>query len=277
MWAIVSLNGVLSDPLNLFKFVDYESAPFNVIEVVDSVIGDTFSAGDAVEQREDATLETNLDVPLHLLLIQIGCTYGAYIFAKFACKVQIQGFSFALPLSAAVPLCTTLILMSCGMRGSDTCAFYNWSIPNYIFFECPAVGDYLEYLWTAQLWLWIIWFSSQLWITMHIWFPKSPRLASTEQIFCTPMYSSIFIDQSLTMNRRKDGRKVLKITVFSDFFRPSLFAGSNDLSYESFLEELQEDRMDDFYLRYNSNDDDKKHKGEKGSGSPGDRVKASDK
>ncbi len=73
--------------------------------------------------------------------------------------------------------------MSCGMRGDDECAFSGWGIPNYLFFECPAVGDYLEYLWQEQMWLWIIWFASQLWITVHIWFPKSPRLASTEQVF----------------------------------------------------------------------------------------------
>ena len=55
------------------------------------------------------------------------------------------------------------------------------------------------------MWLWIIWFLSQLWITLHIWYPKSSRLASTEEIFGSPYFSSAFIDQSLVLNRRRDG------------------------------------------------------------------------
>ena len=39
--------------------------------------------------------------------------------------------------------------------------------------------------------------------------PQSPRLATSEQIFGTPWYDGLFIDQSLVMNRRRDGmRKV---------------------------------------------------------------------
>ena len=73
------------------------------------------------------------------------------------------------------------------------------------------MGDYFDYLWQEQVWLWAIWFISQIWITAHIWFPKSPRLASTEDIFGIPMYCSLFIDQSLILNRRADGQEDLKI------------------------------------------------------------------
>ena len=48
--------------------------------------------------------------PLWVLLIQVGTSYGAYIFAKFASKVKIQEFSFALPLCAVVPMTVTLLL-----------------------------------------------------------------------------------------------------------------------------------------------------------------------
>ena len=85
-------------------------------------------------------------------------------------------------------------------------------MPDYMFFECPSVGDYFEYLWQEQVWLWALWFVSQIWITAHIWFPKSPRLASTEQIFGTPMYCSLLIDQSLAMNRRNDGEEELRVS-----------------------------------------------------------------
>ena len=44
-------------------------------------------------------------------------------------------------------------------------------------------------------------------INIHIWFPESPRLAESEQIFCTPWYEGLFIDQSLVMNRRAEKTK----------------------------------------------------------------------
>ena len=43
---------------------------------------------------------------------------------------------------------------------------------------------------------------SQFWITINIWTNCNERLASTEKLFVTPMYSSILIDQSLALNRR---------------------------------------------------------------------------
>ena len=59
--------------------------------------------------------------------------------------------------------------------------------------------------------MFVAWFISFIWITRHIWKPKSPRLASTEQIFGTPYFDAIFIDQSLMLNRRKDGRRALTV------------------------------------------------------------------
>ena len=59
---------------------------------------------------------------------------------------------------------------------------------------------------------------------MHIWFPKSTRLASTEQIFGSPMYSSLMIDQSLVLNRRRDGEY--------------------ELSFEDLMEDVQDVKME---------------------------------
>ena len=160
-----------------------------------------------------------------------------------------------------VPISTTLLLSACGARAENRCVFHD-IFPDYLFFECPSVGDYFSYLWQEQVWLWALWFISQIWITghskttctklittltlhplsrrqtqtltfyiistlcrvtppwtfywplpplvhvviecpltAHIWFPKTPRLASTEQIFGTPMYCSLVIDQSIVFNR----------------------------------------------------------------------------
>ena len=114
------------------------------------VILDTVDANaDAYELRLRAILYTVKNSPLWVLLIQIGSSYIAYIFAKFASKVQIQGFSFSLPLCAVVPTCATLLLSACGARAKDRCAF-NGFMPDYVFYECPSVGDYFEYLWQEQ-------------------------------------------------------------------------------------------------------------------------------
>ena len=64
--------------------------------------------------------------------------------------------------------------------------------------------------------MFVAWFISFIWITRHIWNPKSPRLASTEQIFGTPYFDAIFIDQSLMLNRRKDGMRALTVDDLDD-------------------------------------------------------------
>lgn len=52
--------------------------------------------------------------------------------------------------------------------------------------------------------MWLFWLLSQAWIAIHIWTPKCERLASTERLFVTPMYSSLLIDQSLALNRKRE-------------------------------------------------------------------------
>jgi chitin synthase len=80
------------------------------------------------------------------MILQILTAYGAYIFGKFACKVQIQAFSYSVPLAAAVPATLALLLTACGERADDPCALHGLGVPDYLFFECPAVGDYWEYM-----------------------------------------------------------------------------------------------------------------------------------
>ena len=151
---------------------------------------------------------------------------STYVTAKFAAKVRIQELSFALPITLTTPACLALLLFMCGARASDTCFFQVTTltitftsfaiksdktfiqasnIPSRMFFQCPATGSLLSYSWHSSTWVFLIWLVSYLWVTAHIWFPKSPKLASTEQIFSTPAYDGLFIDQSLMLNRRRDG------------------------------------------------------------------------
>ena len=53
--------------------------------------------------------------------------------------------------------------------------------------------------------------SQQIWISRHIWQPMSDKLASTEQMFSTPYYCGLLIDQSLVFNRRRDGSQSAKV------------------------------------------------------------------
>ena len=93
MWVIVSSNGVLSEPMNLFNMVDLGSPTRVWVQPTsENVLGDEALVSDAFQNDVPVRMETVSDVPLHLFLIQISCTYAAYIFGKFACKVQIQGF-----------------------------------------------------------------------------------------------------------------------------------------------------------------------------------------
>lgn len=140
-----------------------------------------------------------------IIIIQITTSLAAYVTSKFAAKVQIQEFSFALPISLTTPACLALLLFMCGARASDTCFFQGSNIPSRLFFQCPATGSLLSYSWHSSTWIFLIWLVSYLWVTAHIWFPRSERLASTEQIFSTPAYDGLFIDQSLMLNRRRDG------------------------------------------------------------------------
>lgn len=163
----------------------------------------------------------------------------AYIFGKFACKICIQGFSFAFPVTLAMPVTVTLLITACGLRNDDPCAFRH-TIPDYLYFECPGGGDFLhDFISNQHAWIWIIWLLSQTWIALHIWFPHCERLSPTEKLFVTPMYCSYLIDQSLSLNRRRDDEGEVK-TDELDLDRVGM-DGDNDISqyYETISESSQ--------------------------------------
>ncbi len=91
-WVIVSLNGVLLEPMSLFsKFSEsFGIHSFNISEVKDQVgstnrnvdqqssralffqvLGDQYNNDNVYELRYEAYLETEKAVPLHVLLIQV--------------------------------------------------------------------------------------------------------------------------------------------------------------------------------------------------------------
>jgi len=141
--------------------------------------------------------------PLMIILVQMVSTYTAYAFGKFACQGKIQEWCYALPLSLlATPVCILSVLQLCYNRKSDACIYS--AFPPHVFFHCP------DEVWAWDWkWLGLLWFLSQLWITHHIWFPKNEKLEKTDHIFGADLYSGLFIDQSLMLNRRSDEETII--------------------------------------------------------------------
>ena len=77
----------------------------------------------------------------------------------------------------------------------------------------PRSADHHHLVVPQLVWIWALWLFSQAWVTTHIWFPKSFRLAPTEKLFVTPMYSALLIDQSLALNRRRDDQPDITVEV----------------------------------------------------------------
>lgn len=86
----------------------------------------------------------------YVMLIQIFAAYLCYIFGKFACKILIQGFSYAFPINLVIPLVVNFLIAACGLRNGDTC-FFHGTVPDYLFFESPPGKDGLQRLLLVHL------------------------------------------------------------------------------------------------------------------------------
>ncbi|CAB3381251.1 Hypothetical predicted protein [Cloeon dipterum] len=160
-----------------------------------------------IATKEYVMMEVWYNSPLWVLLIQAASAHLCYITAKYACRIMIQGFSFALAVTITVPMTVSVAVVLCGLKSIDACYFYD-VIPDYLFFRMPPYADLGEFLSKQHAWIWLVWLASQAWFTTHIWWPKCERLASTEKLFVAPMYSALLIDQSLALNRRNDDNDV---------------------------------------------------------------------
>ncbi|XP_067667763.1 chitin synthase chs-2-like [Haliotis asinina] len=150
--------------------------------------------------------------PYMPLLLQIVSTGLCYYFARLACKLCMQRFSFAIPLSLATPVSVATIITVCYLRPERT-----ELVKDFLTFACTGHGPERKWLiWHLGLGFGL-WWASQLWITRYIWTPKAPRLAFTERLFILPMYCGALIEQSLLLNRRRnDKERILKEMAFND-------------------------------------------------------------
>ncbi|XP_008215122.2 chitin synthase chs-2 [Nasonia vitripennis] len=142
--------------------------------------------------------------PLYVLLIQALSGVFVYNCAKFACRTIMQGFGFALPLNLAVPTTVVSVWGLCTLRTWNVCVYHSdgvFRFLDHMFFNSPSMHDYVAQ-WYA--WIWLIWFFSLLWITMHVWSTTNERLATTDRIFAIWSYESLMLDQSLALSRWRD-------------------------------------------------------------------------
>jgi len=208
MLLFLNVNGAAIGPLFSEFKSSFATHSINVTRILDR-------AGPLPDLPGGEKLEEFLQIasvgsaPLYVFLIQIASAYLAYIFGKFACKICIQGFSFAFPVCLTMPVVVSLLISACGLRNTDPCVVKGY-IPDYLYWSCPN-GNFLnDFISNDHAWIWLIWLLSQTWVTHHIWSPQCERLASTEKLFVTPMYSSLLIDQSLCLNRRRDDEGEVK-------------------------------------------------------------------
>ncbi|XP_070172648.1 chitin synthase chs-2 isoform X2 [Polyergus mexicanus] len=177
---------------------------------VKSIAGSLPDLSEIVTGDITEVVNADFSTPIYVLLLQIAGSYFAYIFGKFACKILIQGFSYAFPVNLTIPVSISLLIAACGLRNSDPC-FFHGTIPDYLFYESPPPNFLNDFVSKQYAWVWLLWLLSQTWITLHIWTPKCERLAATEKLFVVPMYNSLLIDQSMGLNRRRDDQPEVKV------------------------------------------------------------------
>lgn len=166
-------------------------------------------------------------VVIYAICIQILSAWLCYVFGKFACRICIQRFSFAFGLTLTIPVTLSLLIAACGIHLEDRCNSNQW-LPTYLFWTCHRIpfvssaqiapaslaGDASSSIFSnmtnIHAIMWLIWLTSQAWITIHIWMPRCERLATTDKLFVNPMYCGAIIDQSLALSRRRDEESEIK-------------------------------------------------------------------
>lgn len=197
-----------------------------VLEIKPTLGGTALTdVSEIIPTGDDTIIPANDMTAIYVLMINVLGSYFAYIFGKFACKIMIQGFSYAFPVNLTIPITISLMIAACGLRNGDPCIFHD-TIPSYLFFESPASSFLNDFISHQHVWIWLLWLLSQTWVTLHIWTPKCERLARTEKLFVTPMYEGLLIDQSLGLNRRRDDEA--------------------DVKTED-LDEIQKEKADEYY------------------------------
>ncbi|XP_078049860.1 LOW QUALITY PROTEIN: chitin synthase chs-2 [Augochlora pura] len=154
------------------------------------------------QQENIYTPIVNTSTPLYTFLIQVFCGFFIYIIAIFSYKTQMQKFSVAFPISLVTPGTIFLIIIFSIEKDKDSCVFHDL-LSDYLFFKKPEYSNMKDFYLNWRIWCWIVWWLSQIWISLQLWFDQEEKLAPVERIFYNPTYDSLMIDQFIGLNKRK--------------------------------------------------------------------------
>ncbi|XP_057374919.1 chitin synthase chs-2-like [Daphnia carinata] len=148
------------------------------------------SIKDGFIQFADSLTSANLTSPFYVFVIQTTASFLFYCFGTFACKIGVQRYCFALPVTLITP---SFICM--------------WAVTQFDLLNlchgCLSTGaQYFtggNYQKTViMICLGFIWFLSQIWITLHIW--KPCNTSNEMETIDTKWYNSFVIDQSMSLS-----------------------------------------------------------------------------
>lgn len=115
--------------------------------------------------------------PIIVACVHVVSSYLCFISGKFACKICIQGFSYALPIVLSVPTTMCLLYFIPGCHNNSD-RFTSNLLPYLSWCPIKQLEDFFKY---QGGFLWILWIISQTWLTHYIWISKTKRMASTSE------------------------------------------------------------------------------------------------
>ncbi|KHJ45931.1 Chitin synthase [Trichuris suis] len=191
--------------LSLFCMLIIGGATHRLRVIAD--LGSTLYSTDAnsTKAQVDVSGESFDEIPrtvFTLCLWLVLSSFVCYYTARFACKVKMERFSYAIPVVAVLPVTIIFLLGISERRKHQPCSFATYLTDK--FFWNFDYGDVMSGLIKKRFaWLWIFWFLGYLWIVSHIFTEHIRRLNKTDTLFVMPMYLGCFVDQSLALNRRR--------------------------------------------------------------------------
>lgn len=102
-----------------------------------------------------------------------------YEVAKYACKVKMERFSYAIPVALIVPCTVITVVAMCESKRRVACYYAGW-IPDKMFLNCEYGSVASGLIADRIAWAWLLWFTSYLWLVSHIFTQKPSRLSRTD-------------------------------------------------------------------------------------------------
>ncbi|KAL3216980.1 hypothetical protein MRX96_032638 [Rhipicephalus microplus] len=161
-------------------------------------------------------------VPIAVGAVHAAASYVTYRACVFACRIKIQGFSMAAPLTMSGIVTMLALAGACAKRRVQPC-FLSGVLPSYVFLNCYE-GDFLPLITQEHAWVWIAWFLSLASVTAHVW--KS-------NLFARPTYASVLLEQSVALNVRRLRRHEMDQTSRTDHVNTESFREAIEASFRT--------------------------------------------